>query len=148
MIRQEFDDGTTESRIDLTYTDNNLVETRVRYSDLAGTSEAARTTYSYNAEQAVASIGHSGDGGTIVSFELEGGKARAFRFLNALKLIDISNNLGDSKSLITHPTTTTHQRLSPAERAELDITDGLLRLSIGLEDVEDLKDDLAQALTA
>ncbi len=88
-----------------------------------------------------------GDGGTIVAFELEGGKARAFRFLNALKLIDISNNLGDSKSLITHPTTTTHQRLSPAERAELDITDGLLRLSIGLEDVDDLTDDLAQALT-
>ena len=89
-----------------------------------------------------------GDGGTIVAFELEGGKARAFRFLNALKLIDISNNLGDSKSLITHPTTTTHQRLSAAERAELDITDGLLRLSIGLEDVDDIKDDLAQALTA
>jgi O-succinylhomoserine sulfhydrylase len=89
-----------------------------------------------------------GDGGTIVAFELDGGKARAFRFLNALKLIDISNNLGDSKSLITHPATTTHQRLSPAERAELDITDGLLRLSIGLEDVEDIKDDLAQALTA
>jgi O-succinylhomoserine sulfhydrylase len=89
-----------------------------------------------------------GDGGTIVAFELEGGKARAFRFLNALKLIDISNNLGDSKSLITHPSTTTHARLSAAERAELDITDGLLRLSIGLEDAEDIKDDLAQALTA
>ena len=70
------------------------------------------------------------------------------RFLNALKVIDISNNLGDSKSLITHPATTTHQRLTPAERAELDITDGLVRLSIGLEDAADLKDDLAQALIA
>ena len=58
-------------------------------------------------------------GSTLVAFELEGGKARAFRFMNALRLIDISNNLGDSKSLITHPATTTHQRLKPEERAEL-----------------------------
>ena len=89
-----------------------------------------------------------GDGGSIVSFEVAGGKVRAFRFLNALQMIDISNNLGDAKSLITHPATTTHQRLAAAERAELDITDGLLRLSVGLEDVEDIKDDLTQALTA
>jgi O-succinylhomoserine sulfhydrylase len=88
------------------------------------------------------------DGGTLVSFELEGGKARAFRFLNALELVDISNNLGDSKSLITHPATTTHQRLTPEERAALGIGDGLVRLSVGLEDVEDVKDDLAQALEA
>jgi O-succinylhomoserine sulfhydrylase len=88
------------------------------------------------------------DGGTLVSFELAGGKARAFRFLNALGLVDISNNLGDSKSLITHPATTTHQRLTPEERAALGIGDGLVRLSVGLEDVEDVKDDLAQALEA
>ena len=88
------------------------------------------------------------DSGTLVAFELEGGKGRAFRFLNALKLVDISNNLGDSKSLITHPATTTHQRLSPEARAALGIGEGLLRLSIGLEDVEDIKDDVAQALSA
>jgi O-succinylhomoserine sulfhydrylase len=85
-------------------------------------------------------------GSSILSFDLEGGKARAFRFLNALQLIDISNNLGDAKSLITHPSTTTHQRLKPEERAELGIGEGLVRLSVGLEDVEDLKEDLMRAL--
>ncbi|MHA1599487.1 MAG: O-succinylhomoserine sulfhydrylase [Alphaproteobacteria bacterium] len=85
-------------------------------------------------------------GGSIVAIELEGGKARAFRALKALRLIDISNNLGDAKSLVTHPATTTHQRLSPEERATLGISDGLIRLSVGLEDVEDLKEDLAQAI--
>ncbi|MDH3230919.1 MAG: O-succinylhomoserine sulfhydrylase [Alphaproteobacteria bacterium] len=85
-------------------------------------------------------------GGSIVSFELAGGKAAAFRLLNALEIIDISNNLGDSKSLVTHPATTTHQRLAAEERARLGITDGLVRLSVGLEDVEDLKEDLARAL--
>jgi O-succinylhomoserine sulfhydrylase len=85
-------------------------------------------------------------GSSLVSFEVDGGKARAFRVLNALKLIDISNNLGDAKSLVTHPATTTHHRLKPEERAEQGIGDGLIRLSIGLEDVEDLKEDLARAL--
>ncbi len=85
-------------------------------------------------------------GGTIVSFEIDGGKDGAFRFLDGLGLIDISNNLGDAKSLITHPATTTHQRLSPEERIEIGISDGLVRLSVGLEDVEDLKEDLDQAL--
>ncbi len=89
-----------------------------------------------------------GDSGSLVAFELDGGKAEAFRFLNALRLVDISNNLGDAKSLITHPATTTHQRLKPEERTELGIGDGLLRLSVGLEDAEDIKDDLAQALAA
>ncbi len=88
------------------------------------------------------------DGGSILAFEVEGGKARAFDLLDRLELIDISNNLGDSKSLITHPATTTHQRLAPEERAELEITDSLVRISVGLEDVEDLKEDLAQALLA
>ncbi len=87
-------------------------------------------------------------GSTLVAFEVEGGKARAFRLLNALRLIDISNNLGDSKSLVTHPATTTHQRLSPEARAELGISDGLLRLSVGLEDAADLVEDLEQALKA
>ncbi len=68
--------------------------------------------------------------------------------MNALGLIDIANNLGDAKSLITHPATTTHQRLSAEKRAELGIGDGLVRISVGLEDVEDVKEDLAQALLA
>ena len=88
------------------------------------------------------------DFGSVVSFEIDGDKARAFRVLNALRLIDISNNLGDAKSLITHPATTTHQRLKPEERAELGIGDSLVRLSVGLEDPEDLKEDLSQALGA
>lgn len=87
-------------------------------------------------------------GGTMVSFELAGGKAHAFGFLNALEVIDISNNLGDAKSLITHPATTTHQRLTTEERAHIGIGDGMVRLSVGLEDVEDLKEDLAAALKA
>jgi O-succinylhomoserine sulfhydrylase len=87
-------------------------------------------------------------GGSVVTFELRGDKARAFRFLNALGLIDISNNLGDAKSLITHPATTTHQRLSPEARAELGITDSMVRLSVGLEDPADVIEDLDQALSA
>jgi O-succinylhomoserine sulfhydrylase len=87
-------------------------------------------------------------GGSIVTFEVEGGKARAFAVENALKMIDISNNLGDAKSLITHPATTTHQRLSPPARAELGISEGMLRLSVGLEDPLDIAADLAQALSA
>jgi O-succinylhomoserine sulfhydrylase len=85
-------------------------------------------------------------GGGVVTFEVEGGKAAAYRATNALKLIDISNNLGDAKSLITHPATTTHQRLSPEARSQLGVTEGMLRLSVGLEDVEDLCEDLGQAL--
>ena len=87
-------------------------------------------------------------GGPMVAFEVKGGKREAFRFLNALRLIKISNNLGDAKSLATHPATTTHQRLSPEARAELGIYDNSLRLSIGLEDVEDLQADLDAALSA
>jgi len=86
------------------------------------------------------------DSGSVLSFQLEGGKKRAFSVLNALKMIDISNNLGDTKSIVTHPATTTHQRLTPEGRGELGITDGLVRLSVGLEDPQDIKDDLAQAL--
>jgi len=88
------------------------------------------------------------DGGTLVSFDLVGAKAGAFRFLNALKLILISNNLGDSKSLTTHPATTTHQRLGPTLRKQQGIGDGMVRLSVGLEAAEDLEADLAQALKA
>ena len=87
-------------------------------------------------------------GSTLVSFEIKGGKEGAFRFLNGLKLIGITNNLGDAKSLITHPTTTTHQRLTPAQRAELGIGDGLVRLSCGLEHPDDVVEDLLTALDA
>jgi O-succinylhomoserine sulfhydrylase len=87
-------------------------------------------------------------GGTMVTFEVKGGKEGAFRFMNALRTIVISNNLGDSKSMVTHPATTTHMRIGAEERARLGITDGVIRLSVGLEDVEDLRQDLAQALAA
>ena len=87
-------------------------------------------------------------GGPMVAFEVKGGKREAFRFMNALQIFKITNNLGDAKSLVTHPSTTTHQRLKPEQRAELGIFDRSIRLSIGLEDVEDLKADLDQALRA
>ncbi len=87
-------------------------------------------------------------GGTIIAIDVAGGQAGAFRFLNALRLVAISNNLGDAKSLVTHPATTTHQRLSEAARAALGIGPGLVRLSVGLEDTADLLDDLRGALDA
>ena len=87
-------------------------------------------------------------GGGIVAFEIEGGKKAAYRLSNALGIIDISNNLGDAKSIITHPETTTHSKLTPEARAELGVTSGLLRLSVGLEDADDLCEDLEQAIKA
>lgn len=87
-------------------------------------------------------------GGPIVALEVKGGKENAYAVLNALDLFVISNNLGDAKSLATHPATTTHQRLSPEARAELGIFDNTIRLSIGLEEPADLEADLAQALAA
>ncbi len=85
-------------------------------------------------------------GGTVVTFAIDGDKADAFRVMNALTLVDISNNLGDVKSLVTHPATTTHRRLTPQARAAVGITDGTIRLSVGLEDPADLVEDLAAAL--
>ena len=85
-------------------------------------------------------------GGSVVAFDIAGSKEACFRFLDALRLVDISNNLGDSKSLITHPATTTHSRLQPEERAELGIGDGLVRFSAGLEAEADLLGDLEHAL--
>lgn len=87
-------------------------------------------------------------GSTLVTFEVHGGKAAAFRVANALTIIKISNNLGDAKSIITHPATTTHQRLTPEARQRMGIGEGLLRLSVGLEDPDDLIDDLTQAFEA
>lgn len=85
-------------------------------------------------------------GSTLVGFEVKGGKAAAFRVLNELKLAKISNNLGDAKSLVTHPATTTHQRLKPEVRAELGIGEGFIRFSAGLEHADDLIEDLTAAL--
>ncbi len=85
-------------------------------------------------------------GGTMVTFEVEGGKAKAFDVLRRLRLVDISNNLGDAKSLMTHPASTTHRNIGPEARAMMGITDGMLRLSVGLEDIKDILDDVKQAL--
>ncbi len=87
-----------------------------------------------------------GAGGTVLALEVSGGQAAAFRMLNALQLVTISNNLGDAKSLVTHPATTTHQRLPDEQKAVLGITPGLIRLSVGLEDPADLLADLTGAL--
>lgn len=87
-----------------------------------------------------------GNGGPMIAFEVKGGKKAAFRFMNKLAVVDISNNLGDAKSLITHPASTTHSNIAAAERASLGIGDALLRLSVGIEDINDLLDDLQQAL--
>lgn len=85
-------------------------------------------------------------GGTVITFAIDGGKADAFALMNALRLVDISNNLGDSKSLVTHPATTTHRRMGPEARAAIGITDATLRISVGLEGVDDLVADLTAAL--
>ena len=90
----------------------------------------------------------NGQGSSLIAFEIKGGKKASFSTLNALGIVDISNNLGDAKSLITHPATTTHQRLSDEEKAALGITDGLVRLSVGLEDADDLIEDLDRALAS
>ncbi|POF34897.1 O-succinylhomoserine sulfhydrylase [Roseibium marinum] len=87
-------------------------------------------------------------GSTMLALEIEGGKEAAFRFTNALEIVRISNNLGDAKSLITHPATTTHQSIGEEARAELGINDGILRLSVGLEDPQDLLEDVEKALNA
>ncbi|CQD10375.1 O-succinylhomoserine sulfhydrylase [Mycolicibacterium conceptionense] len=85
-------------------------------------------------------------GGTVVTFELDGGKDRAFEVLDKLRVIDISNNLGDAKTLITHPATTTHRAMGPEGRAAIGLGDGVVRISVGLEGTEDLIADLDQAL--
>jgi O-succinylhomoserine sulfhydrylase len=117
---------------------------------LAGQKAVTRVLFCGRADHPQAALAQrqmSGSG-QVVTFEIAGGKPAAFRFLNALKLIKLSNNLGDTKSLITHPATTTHQRLKPEARAELGITDGMLRLSVGLESHADLTADIDRALAA
>jgi O-succinylhomoserine sulfhydrylase len=110
----------------------------------------ARVLYPFRADHPQAALARRqmSGGGTLVTFDVEGGKAAAFRLANALEIVKISNNLGDAKSLVTHPATTTHQRLTPEARARIGVGDGLLRLSVGLEDADDLIDDLARGLAA
>ena len=115
---------------------------------LAGHKKITRLIYPGRADHPQADIikKQMNAGSTLVAFEVTGGKEGAFRFLNGLQLLGITNNLGDAKSLITHPTTTTHQRLTPEQRAELGIGDGLVRFSAGLEHPDDIIDDLLTAL--
>ena len=115
---------------------------------LGGHKAIARALYPMLAShpQHTLAIAQMTDGGSVVTFEVRGGQAEAFKFIDALELIDISNNLGDAKSLVTHPATTTHQRLTPEDRAKMGIKDNTVRVSVGLEDVDDIKEDLEQAL--
>ncbi|MGO4872670.1 MAG: O-succinylhomoserine sulfhydrylase [Roseiarcus sp.] len=117
---------------------------------LAGHPKVARVVYPGRADHPQRSVveRQMSGGGTLIAFEVKGGKREAFAMANALSIVGISNNLGDAKSLITHPETTTHQRLKPEQRAALGIGPGLLRLSVGLEDADDLIEDFAQALAA
>ena len=114
---------------------------------LADRKEIARVLYPGRADhpQAALAARQMTGGGTLLAFDLAGGKASAFAFANALDVIKISNNLGDAKSLITHPATTTHQRLTLEQRARMGITEGMLRLSVGLEDIDDLIEDVDRA---
>ena len=116
---------------------------------LAARPEIVRVFYPGRADHPQAALAkrQMEGGGPMVAFEIKGDKKSAFRFMNALQIFKISNNLGDAKSLVTHPATTTHQRLTPEARAELGIFDNSVRLSIGLEDVRDLTADLDQALS-
>ena len=117
---------------------------------LAGHPAIARVLYPSRTDHPQHALAQAqmASGGTLVAFELAGGKDAAFRFMDALRLIAVSNNLGDSKSMVTHPATTTHMRIGDDERQRLGISDGAIRLSVGLEDVEDLRDDLSRGLAA
>ena len=124
-------------------------DTASRIADvLASHPKIARLVYPGRADHPQAALvkKQMRGGSTLVGFEVKGGKAAAFRVLNELKLARISNNLGDAKSLVTHPATTTHQRLKPEDRAALGIGEGFIRFSAGLEHVDDLIEDLTAAL--
>jgi O-succinylhomoserine sulfhydrylase len=126
-------------------------ENALRVADfLAGHRKVTRVLYPFRPDHPQHNLARAQmeGGGGVVTFEVEGGKKGAFALANALQIIDISNNLGDAKSLLTHPATTTHQKLTPEARLALGITPGLMRLSVGLEDADDLCEDLDQALKA
>jgi O-succinylhomoserine sulfhydrylase len=116
----------------------------------AGHGKVARLTYPGRADHPQAEIIRRQMSGasTLIALEIAGGKAGAFRFLNALRIFRISNNLGDAKSLVVHPATTTHQRFTPEARSEMGIGEGLVRISVGLEHPDDLADDIEAALRA
>ncbi|MBO9479552.1 O-succinylhomoserine sulfhydrylase [Shimia sp. R11_0] len=116
---------------------------------LEGHSALQRTIYpglASHAQSALVQKQLGGKGGTVLSIDLKGGQSAAFKFLNALEIAVISNNLGDAKSIATHPATTTHQRLPDDQKKDLGITPGLVRFSVGLEDTQDLIDDITRAL--
>ena len=117
---------------------------------LAGDPAIARLIYPGRDDHPQAAVARKQmrGGSTMLAFELKGGKAAAFAFTNALEVIKLSNNLGDAKSLITHPSTTTHKSVAEEARLELGITEGMLRLSVGLEDPLDLLEDIERALAA
>jgi O-succinylhomoserine sulfhydrylase len=124
-------------------------DTAARIADvLASHPKIARLVYPGRADHPQAALvkKQMRGGSTLVGFEVKGGKQGAFRVLNELKLAKISNNLGDAKSLVTHPATTTHQRLKPEDRAALGISEGFIRFSAGLEHADDLIEDLTAAL--
>jgi O-succinylhomoserine sulfhydrylase len=124
-------------------------ESAARIADfLAGQGAIARVIYPGRADHPQADVvrRQMSGGSTLICLDVKGGKEAAFRFQNRLKIVRISNNLGDAKSLITHPATTTHKNLSEEAHAELGIGPGTLRLSVGLEDVDDLLRDLDAAL--
>jgi O-succinylhomoserine sulfhydrylase len=129
-----------------------MSEAAARIADwLATRPEVGRVLYPHRADHPQAALARQQmpeAGGSVVTFNLADGKGAAFRFCDALRVIDISNNLGDSKSLVTHPATTTHMRIGAAERERLGIGEGCIRLSVGLEDPADLLEDLGQALDA
>ncbi|PFG62731.1 O-succinylhomoserine sulfhydrylase [Thioclava sp. ES.031] len=119
-------------------------------SAVAGHEKLARTVYPglMDHPQHALAMEQMGSGGTMLALDLKGGKEAAFRFLNALQIVSISNNLGDAKSIATHPATTTHKNLSEEERAAIAITPGLIRISMGIEDGGDLIADIKGALDA
>ncbi|GAW34808.1 O-succinylhomoserine sulfhydrylase [Roseovarius sp. A-2] len=126
-------------------------ETALRIAnELQGDARLARVIYPGHPSHAQHELvtAQMGQGGTVLALDLAGGQGAAFRFLNALDIVVISNNLGDAKSIATHPATTTHQRLPDAAKAQLGITPGLVRLSVGLEDPDDLIEDITRALDA
>lgn len=126
-----------------------MAESALRVAQaLEGDARVSRVIYPGLAShpQHALAMAQMGSGGTLVTFEVKGGKEAAFRFMNALEIAKISNNLGDAKTIATHPATTTHQRLPQEQKDKLGITPGLIRLSVGLEDADDLIADLRQAL--
>lgn len=126
-------------------------ETAARLADqIAAHPKVTRLIYPGRADHPQANIvaRQMQGGSNLLAFEVEGGKEAAYRVADALEIVKISNNLGDAKSLVTHPSTTTHQRLSEEARLGFGITQGMLRLSVGLEDPEDLAEDIAAALDA